>query len=52
MKKFHSKYSALWAFCEDLMRGENMEEYGRGWCICSYTGILANFGLNSQVHIS
>jgi len=48
----------LWSFSENLTCGENMEEYGRDWCICSYhvyleiwevaTGeVLANYGLNS-----
>ena len=28
-----SKIFALWAFHENLTRGENVEEYGRDWCI-------------------
>ena len=28
-----SKIFAVWAFHENLTRGENVEEYGRDWCI-------------------
>jgi len=42
IKGSHEKISlsnifAPWAFRENLTRGENMEEYGRDWCIRSYT---------------
>ena len=29
-----SKIFALWAFHANLTHGENVEEYGRDWCIC------------------
>ena len=32
-KNSQSKIFAVWAFHENLTRGENMEEYGRDWCI-------------------
>ena len=51
-KILRSKIFALWAFRENLTRGANMEEYGRDWCIRSYTmmaGVLANF---CMAHVS
>jgi len=30
------KIFAVWAFHENLTRGENVEEYGRDWCIHGY----------------
>ena len=32
-KNSQSKIFAVWAFHENLTRGENVEEYGRDWCI-------------------
>jgi len=32
-KVSQSKIFALWTFHENLTRGENVEEYGRDWCI-------------------
>ena len=32
-KNSRSKIFVVWAFHENLTRGENVEEYGRGWCI-------------------
>ena len=32
-KNSRSKFFVVWAFNENLTRGENVEEYGRDWCI-------------------
>ena len=39
-----SKIFAVWAFHENLTHGENVEEYGRDWCIRGYPRLSRNLG--------
>jgi len=41
MKKFHEVKFSHYGPSAKITRGENMEEYGRDWCIRGYTMMAA-----------